>query len=213
MHVLPGGVVIAAAAAAAAATVTADRERLLGGDGAEPTGAAALGDGCVLGGWLAGCCRRRCCVACLPACVCVCVCLCECVNACVGRPLPCAHRSAQVQVRVVASQSCSSCDGCCVCCVCSLVRSRLACSPMNGDDYPPYNRPFSIQHWLEHSERPIAESTIIILDPDQMFLVCMCVRVCVCMLAFLRCIVVSELLDASSRRRWRSTAARSTRRR
>ena len=38
-----GGVAIAAAAAAAA---TADRERLLGGDGAEPTGAAALGDGC-----------------------------------------------------------------------------------------------------------------------------------------------------------------------
>jgi hypothetical protein len=48
-------------------------------------------------------------------------------------------------------------------------------SPMNGDEYPPYNRPFSIQHWLEHSERPIAESTIIILDPDQMFLVCGCV--------------------------------------
>ena len=43
-------------AMAAAAAAAADRERLLGGDGAEPTGAAALGDGCV---------RRppRCCMA------------------------------------------------------------------------------------------------------------------------------------------------------
>ena len=91
-------------------------------------------------------------------------------------------------LRAQATSMCTSIrtsTGACLTCLTHTMAVTLTvlcvCSPMNGDEYPPYNRPFSIQHWLEHSERPIAESTIIILDPDQMFLVC----ACVCELALL----------------------------
>ena len=45
---------------------------------------------------------------------------------------------------------------------------RQPCKP--GDDYPPYNRPMGIRDWLESSARPIEESIIAILDPDELFL-------------------------------------------
>lgn len=40
--------------------------------------------------------------------------------------------------------------------------------PVTGDDYPPYNRIFALNAWLR--EAPPEEETILLLDPDNVFL-------------------------------------------
>jgi hypothetical protein len=39
-----------------------------------------------------------------------------------------------------------------------------------NDAYPPYNRPFGLAHWLLYAYPPITEKTIVVIDPDMMFL-------------------------------------------
>jgi len=41
---------------------------------------------------------------------------------------------------------------------------------MYGDAYPPYNRPFGLAHWALYAYPPITQKTIVIIDPDMMFL-------------------------------------------
>ena len=39
--------------------------------------------------------------------------------------------------------------------------------PITGDEYTAYNKPFAIQHWLEHANP--AEDFVLIVDPDMVF--------------------------------------------
>jgi hypothetical protein len=39
-----------------------------------------------------------------------------------------------------------------------------------GDAYPPYNRPYGLAHWLLYAYPPITEKTIVVIDPDMMFI-------------------------------------------
>ena len=164
----------------AIAAAAADRERLLGGDGAEPTGAATLGDGCV---------RRP------PLC-------CMAVRAghfhvhidphkyrCVSEPAK------------PASQRCLTHNGCVCCCVVLCAQSDerrrvSAIQPAVLDTALAGAQRAADSREHDHHSGP---------GPDVPG-----ACVCACGACGVWCL---RMVDASSRRRWRSTAARSTRRR
>jgi hypothetical protein len=40
-------------------------------------------------------------------------------------------------------------------------------SEVDGDKYPPYNRPHGIKHWLDHVD--VKERVVVVIDPDMLF--------------------------------------------